>query len=162
VEIMEDQAPMRLPPDDPTARFPFASGEGGAALALARHDADESHGGPHLDLFLADVAAVDGDPDARAARTWRLPLAAWNGSSFAAGAYDALALAPHRAEYLRLTAPRALADGRGTVHPLLSALAWARVAGAVEVRVAGQRIRLSPTDGDRWRAEFTADAGGRP
>ncbi|MFZ9880331.1 MAG: hypothetical protein ACO3QC_02885 [Phycisphaerales bacterium] len=153
---------MRLPPDDPTARFPFADGEGGAALALARHDADEARGGPHLDLFLAEAAAADGDPDARAVRTWRLPLAAWNGSSFAAGAYDALAIAPHRAEYLRLPASRALPEGRGTVHPLLSAAAWARVAGAVEVRVAGQRIRLSPAGGDRWRAEFTADAGGRP
>lgn len=140
--------------------FPFAAGEGAVAVAVALHRPGAGHGAPHLDLFVAALAARSGDPDARAARTWRLPERAWDGSALATGAYDAEEIAAHRAAYLSLPAPRALDGGRGTVTPLLAATGDARVAsGSVEVDAAGTRLSLAHAGGAGWRLTI---APGRP
>lgn len=91
--------------------------EARVALALHRgaHDAAD-----HLDLFIGPLHA---DPDDRVARAWRLPLAAWNGSSLIAGSFAATELPAHRAHYLTLSAPSELAHARGTITPLWSGVA---------------------------------------
>lgn len=140
------------PATEPDRAFPFSDGKGEVALALALHRPAEGHGAPHLDLFVAALAALGGEPDARAARTWRLPERAWNGSTLATGAYDAEEIAAHRAAYLALAAPRALEGGKGTVTPLLSTRGAARVGpDSVEVDAAGLRLALACRGGGLWR-----------
>jgi hypothetical protein len=98
------------------ARHEFGGAGGSAdtrATGLPRGDARD-----HLDLFVGPIGAVAGDPDARVALTWRLPLAAWGAEGLACGRFAATPLEPHRAAYLSLATARELADGRGRVVPL--------------------------------------------
>ena len=110
----------------------------------------------HLDLFVGPIGAVAGDPDARVALTWRLPLAAWGAEGLACGRFAATPLEPHRAAYLSLATARELADGRGRVVPLArgdgtlegtnqeedrAALVAAARAGEADAEVAAARDR---------------------
>lgn len=88
----------------------------------------------HLDLFVGPDAWVD--PDARVARTYRLPLAALQaaslreriGEGIREAIHDAVELEPHRAEYLALASARELSGARGRVEPVFSARAFGELA----------------------------------
>lgn len=84
----------------------------------------------HLDLFVGPDAWVD--PDARVARTYRLPLAALQAGSLREGIreaiHEAVELEPHRAEYLALASARELSGARGRVEPVFSARAFGELA----------------------------------
>jgi hypothetical protein len=128
------------------ARHEFGGAGGSAdtrATGLPRGDARD-----HLDLFVGPIGAVAGDPDARVALTWRLPLAAWGAEGLACGRFAATPLEPHRAAYLSLATARELAGGRGRVVPL------ARGDGTlegmtVEVGSATEGAALDTAAGDR-------------
>jgi len=107
-------------PDDANPPAIGASGGEPVRVAVSLHEA--AAGGDHLDLFVGP--ARSGSPDDRTARCWRLPCSAWTPEGFARGRFAALEIAPHRAEYLELTEPRTLSDGRGRVIPLSSGAGW--------------------------------------
>jgi hypothetical protein len=129
------------------ARHEFGGAGGGAdtrASALPGGDARD-----HLDLFVGPIGAVAGDPDARVALTWRLPLAAWGAEGLACGRFAATPLEPHRAAYLSLATARELADGRGRVVPLARGDGrlegtTVEVGGAAEGAAAGDRPVAPP------------------
>lgn len=104
---------------------PRPTGSVAARVALVRHrDAPD---GDHLDLFIGPFDAASPPPaDDRVARSWRLPLAAWDErtSTLRGGRYTAVATAPHRAAYLALDDARTLDGGRGRVEPLLRVDGW--------------------------------------
>jgi len=136
------------------ARHEFG-GAGGSADERAGSGADTRASGlprgdarDHLDLFVGPIGAVAGDPDARVALTWRLPLAAWGAEGLACGRFAATPLEPHRAAYLSLATVRELADGRGRVVPL--ARGDGRLEGTtVEVGSAAEGAAAAAAAGDR-------------
>jgi len=136
------------------ARHEFG-GAGGSADERAGSGADTRTSGlprgdarDHLDLFVGPIGAVAGDPDARVALTWRLPLAAWSAEGLACGRFAATPLEPHRAAYLSLATARELAGGRGRVVPL--ARGDGRLEGTtVEVGSATEGAALDTAAGDR-------------
>jgi hypothetical protein len=89
------------------------------------------------------------------ARSWRLPLAAWDErtATLRGGRYNAVATARHRAAYLDLDGARALDGGRGRVEPLLRVDGWMLedddgcVAGAGAYRLDLQRMAEGWTAG---------------
>lgn len=124
------------------------------AVAACRH-LDAPVVGSHIDLFLGPVSNAAADHDARIARAFRLPLAAFAGRAPAAGMYEAVELEPHRAEYLALESPRELSDGRGRVEPLLGALGHAHIlADRFELEWKGWRARGARTGHAQWRIEL--------
>ena len=132
-------------------------------VAVARHETTD---GDHLDLFVGPAAAIDGDPDARVARTWRLPLEAWDAEHLACGRFAAVAIDPHRAAYLALATARTLADGRGRVVPLLRGGGWADAlpeaadAPPLGLSILGRRIEIR--DGFAAISEVSAGSGVGP
>lgn len=141
--------------------FPFGPGAGAVRVALALHRPMDAGAGvehnsrrtpdfaPHLDLFVGAAASADfacgADPEARAARAWRVELAAWRHESLATGLHAAREIAPHRALYLALAARRELTDGRGSVLPLVSfdATAETRSDGSITILAPAIARRLS-------------------
>ena len=111
-------------------------------VAVARHVGIQGRieGGDHLDLFVGPLSSAG--PDARSARCWRLPLAAWRAEGLAVGRFAAQEIALHRAEYLELAAPRELSDGRGRVEPLTRGAGTATLGDPLVVRALGRRIAL--------------------
>jgi len=107
----------------------------------------------HLDLFIGPEACAD--PDARIARTYRLPRAALEAGSLRQGNIDAVELEPHRAEYLALASARELSGGRGRVEPVFSARAIGEIAeDGFLLRLDGTapplRIRGARERGEQW------------
>jgi hypothetical protein len=148
--------PEAQPPARPALprEFPFADGEGAVAIAASRH-LDAPVVGSHIDLFLGPDPAAAHDRDARVARTYRLPLAAFAADAPIAGTYDAVELEPHRSEYLRLDSPRELSDGRGRVEPILRASGRAVVRGPMFEALWGRwRARGVRIDAARWSIEL--------
>lgn len=93
---------------------PPTSPDRAVRVAIVRHE--RAPGGDHLDLFIGPAEATD--PDARVARCWRLPLAAWTAEGLTHGRFAATEIALHRADYLSLDSARELSDNRGRVVPL--------------------------------------------
>lgn len=156
-------APAPQPPDPPMlARgFPFVDGEGAIAISAALH-ADAPAVGGHVDFFLGPPASAMLDPNARVARTFRLPLAIWCGGGLAPGIHAAMELEPHRAEYLTLASARELSGGRGTVLPLFRAEGFGRVTGhAIECRWRGGLVRLTRGADAGWHARVERGAEDR-
>ena len=124
------------------------------SVAASRH-LDAPVVGNHIDFFLGPAASAAHDRDARIARTYRLPLAAFAADAPVAGTYEAVELEPHRAEYLTLDAPRELSAGRGRVEPILRATGRASVhASAFEAEWDGWCARGARIEGRRWRIEL--------
>jgi hypothetical protein len=149
--------PEPQPPARPAfpREFPLANGTGAVAIAASRH-LDAPTVGSHIDLFLGPEDAAARDPDARAARAYRLPLAAFAANSPRAGVYDAVELELHRAEYLALGTARQLSDGRGRVEPLMQAIGRATVRDdGFEVRWNEWTARGTRIDVSRWRIELS-------
>lgn len=138
-------------------------------VAVMLHEPAPGRAAPpaHLDLFVGPVDCVD--PDARVARSWRLPLGAWTSEGPVAGRFAAVETPPHRAAYLSIAAPVELSDGRGSVTPLASGTGTARAAkggagaepegepeaaaeGNNELRIDafGHRFALVPRGGGNW------------
>jgi hypothetical protein len=144
----------------PPPRFPFGLGSGPVCLAIARHerspDAED-----HLDLFIGAWLRDDvWNPDARVARTFRLPLSAWVGGEPSPGLYHAVELTAHRAEYLELVSQRVLSDGRGVVSPVARAVGFAHVAAnAVECHWDGWRMQLERHADPTWRVHIARSEG---
>lgn len=125
--------------------------------------------GDHVDLFIgatADAEGADNAPNdnARVAHSWRLPVTArdWRTALQATGAvrWPATPTPAHRALYLRLTQPRTLDGGRGTVEPLDAGDGWMRYwAGSL---VAEVRLATVENDGAAKlvRVEVREDAEG--
>lgn len=150
------------------ADFPLVPGEGAARLALLRHwcrapgpglalrsDADAGTSGAtaHLDLFLGPESPIDGD--ARVARSWRLPLSAWD-RGWISGVYQAIETPPHRAIYLGLTERVELSNARGVVEPIVATSCRARVDGTrVVIEAAHLTIRAELLSAETWRLEIT-------
>ncbi|MBI1304293.1 MAG: hypothetical protein GC172_10990 [Phycisphaera sp.] len=123
-------------------------------VALALHT--DGLAADHLDLFIGPDQATD--PDARIARSYRLPLEARAGDSIRVGSHDAMELEPHRAEYLALAGPRELSDGRGRVEPVFSARARGEIAAnrfdlAVDHADGPLRLRGARGQDGRWTVE---------
>ncbi|MEY3027564.1 MAG: hypothetical protein RLZZ238_2461 [Planctomycetota bacterium] len=146
-------------------------------VAVMLHEPAPGRAAPpaHLDLFVGPVDCVD--PDARVARSWRLPLGAWTSEGPVAGRFAAVETPPHRAAYLSIAAPVELSDGRGSVTPLASGTGTARAAKggagaepggeseaeprgkpeetpegdqALTIDAFGHRIALVPRGGGNW------------
>jgi hypothetical protein len=148
--------PEAQPPARPALprEFPLADGEGAVAIAASRH-LDAPVVGSHIDLFLGPDSAAAHDRDARVARAYRLPLAAFAADAPIAGTYDAVELEPHRSEYLTLDSPRELSDGRGRVEPILRASGCAVVRGSMFEAFWGRwRVRGVRIDAARWSIEL--------
>ena len=128
-------------------------------VVLARHEGAPT--GDHLDLFVGadpgDGAAPD--PDAPIARTWRLATEVWQGGTFVRGTHDAERLAPHRALYLALDAPRELDGGRGRVVPLAACRATGAIdADRIELHLPDRVLTLVSMNGSRWQLEVAERA----
>lgn len=124
-------------------------------IAVVRHE--RAADGDHLDLFVGPRGA---EADARVARSWRLPLAAWRARSptvdctegLAEGRFAAVPTPPHRAEYLDLRQPRELSEGRGRVVPLAAADGEADADGVV--RALGRTFRFDQDGGGNLSIEI--------
>ncbi len=158
--VQNDRAPDSA--NRPTD-FPFTEGVAVARLAIARHTRGLS--ADHLDIFLGSATATD--PDARIARTWRVPCTAatqtGRDSALVPGMYAAEEIAPHRAAYLSLDTNLEksieLSEGRGIVEPLLITHCLAQV-GTNVVRLATDvfRITLTMREDTRWQCEIESIA----
>jgi hypothetical protein len=134
----DDIGVQNAPPDAPAEPGPLPA-------AVLRHVG--APGGDHFDILLA--VREPRDADDRACATWR--CAVDPGTAGPGQVLEVEPIAPHRALYLRLAAPRELGDGRGRVEPVRRG-AWRRIGEAIECRWEdGSVTRVVPESIGRWR-----------
>lgn len=124
-------------------------------VAVVRHE--RAAEGDHLDLFVGPRGA---EADARVARSWRLPLAAWRAEGPATGRFAAVPTPPHRAEYLDLRLPRELSEGRGRVVPLAAGDGKAGADGVI--RALGRTFRFEQDGGGNLTLEIANEDSSSP